>query len=70
MHADFFCGGRGRVDGVLGGVLFLQGLRLGCDRNRMANFSEVSDVVQEKYILYQVTDFSQSGIRFLLQPTT
>ena len=32
---------------------------VGCDRNRMANLSKASNVVQEKYILYDVTGFTQ-----------
>ena len=44
----------------------------------MANLSKASNVVQEKYILYDVTGFTskthllsllKSGIRFLSQPT-
>ena len=33
--------------------------KVGCDRNRMANLSKASNVVQEKYILYDVTGFTQ-----------
>ena len=32
---------------------------VGCDRNRMANLSKASNVVQEKYILYDVTGLTQ-----------
>ena len=32
---------------------------VGCDRNRMANLSKASNVVQEKYILYDVTGFTK-----------
>ena len=35
----------------------------------MANLSKASNVVQERYILYDVTGFTKSGIRFLSQPT-
>ena len=34
-------------------------ITVGCDRNRMANLSKASNVVQEKYILYDVTGFTQ-----------
>ena len=30
-----------------------------CDRNRMADLSKASNAVQEKYILYDVTGFTQ-----------
>ena len=32
---------------------------VGCDRNRMANLSKASNVVQERYILYDITGFTQ-----------
>ena len=35
----------------------------------MANLSKASNIVQEEYVLYDVTSLLKSGIRFLSQPT-
>ena len=42
---------------------------VGCDRNRMANLSKASNVVQEKCILYDVTGVTQKWHSILSQPT-
>ena len=45
-------------------TVILMGTRMstvGCDRNRMANLSKASNVVQKKYILYDVTSFTQKA---------
>ena len=31
---------------------------LGCDRNRMQYLSKASNIIQTKYILYDITDFT------------
>ena len=52
---EFFCAWLSK----LSSLIFGQSSPLGCDRNQMPYLSKASNVVQSKYILYNITVFTQ-----------